>query len=111
MMHKTTIALAIALVLGSAAFSAGAFARATGSGGGGLEGFRNDQFVDGLGDRTAYQGHGTSSRRLVLRGKVHANKSSHDKAPRIGQSYVANGPGGNVWAHWGNYYGPMIHAP
>jgi len=86
MLQKTVSAFAIVLVLGSTALSANALARAGDFGGAsGFEGVRRDHLALGRS--------GGNGRVSDLRGKFHT----------YGRP--------DVWGHWGNYYGPLVHAP
>jgi len=91
MIRKTIIALSIALVLESVALGASAFAY-SGSGGGPFGSFRCDHSAGSA--RIADQGYrGDGDRASGLRRRFRAYRH-HD-----------------VWGHWGNYYGPLIHGP
>src|SRR5258705_11242898 len=98
MLRKTMVVLAVAVVLGGSALSSSAFARGGGYGGGsnlGGRGFRGDHFAGAFGDgRTVGNGYGGYSGRVSgLRGGFHGYRR------------------GDVWGHWGAYYGPMISVP
>ena len=91
MLHQTTVALAIALVLGSTAPSRSAFARSGVSNGAGTSSVRRDDFVRNFG-AAPIPNHGYD-------GISGLRRQYHPYGYRV------------VWVHWGNYYGPMIHAP
>jgi hypothetical protein len=98
MFRKTIVVLAITLALGGSALSSNAFARGGGYGGrSGLgEGdFRGNHFAGASrGGRTAGDGYGGYGGRVSgLRGGFHEDRR------------------GDVWHHWGAYYGPMIGIP
>jgi hypothetical protein len=84
MLRNTMAALAIALLLGSSAHPTSAFARNGGDNhlAGGFRGAR----VPGDG----YGGYDDRARAHGLRGRFHGDRH------------------GDVWGHWGAYYGPMI---
>jgi hypothetical protein len=95
MLRKAMVVLAVTLVLGGSALSSSAFAGSGSYGGGsGLGGrsFRGDQFADAFADdRTVGEGYGGFS------GRVSRSRGSFQRYRR-----------GDVWGHWGAYYGPMI---
>jgi hypothetical protein len=98
MLRKTTVFLAITLVLGSSALSSSAFARRGGYSRGselGGGGFRGNHFAGAFGDgRTVGGGYGGYGGRVSgLRGGFHGYRR------------------GDPWGHWGAYYGPMISIP
>jgi hypothetical protein len=88
MLRNAINVLAIVIVVGSAGFSTGAFARG-GSYGGSSDGFSGNHF--GVVGGSPADGHvGYSNRDSGLRG------ASREYGGR------------DVWGHWGAYYGPMI---
>jgi hypothetical protein len=97
MLRKPMVVLAVTLILGGSALSSSAFARRGGYGGGGLggRGFRGDHSAGAFGvGRTVGDGYGGYSGRISgLRGGFHGYRR------------------GDVWGHWGAYYGPMISIP
>ena len=91
MLCKPMVVLAIALALGSSALSTSAFAR----GGGGAVGgraFGGSDFGGCFGGRTTRGGCGDYGDRVngLHGGSDHGYES------------------GDVWGHWGGYYGPMV---
>jgi hypothetical protein len=96
-MRKTTVFLAVALVLGSSALFSSAFARGGYGGGSDLlgGGFRGNHFAGAFGDgRTVGDGNGGYGGRVSgLRDRFHGYRH------------------GDPWGHWGAYYGPMISIP
>ena len=98
MLPKTMVVLAITLVLAGSALSSSAFARASGrDGGGGLArgGSRDHHFAGASASRRAAGGgHGGYGGRVSgMRGQFRGDRR------------------GDVWHHWGDYYGPMISIP
>jgi hypothetical protein len=96
MVRKTMVALAMTLVLAGSALSSSAFARGGSYGGGlGAGGFRGHHFAGAFGGgRTVGDGYGDYRDRVSgLRGGFHGYRR------------------GDVWGHWGAYYGPMISIP
>jgi hypothetical protein len=97
MLRKTMVVLATTLVLGGSALSSSAFARGVDYGGGGPGGggFRGNHFAGAFrGDRTIGDGYsGYRGRVSDLRGGFNGDRR------------------GDVWGHWGTYYGPMISVP
>ena len=91
MIRKTIIALSIALVLESVALGASAFAY-SGPSGGAFGTFRRDHPVGSarIADQ-GYRGDGDRASGLYRRFRAYRH---HD-----------------VWGHWDNYYGPLIHGP
>ena len=90
-MHKTMVVVAIALAIGGSALSTSAFARGGGGHGvgGGFGGSRfGESFVVG---RMAGGGYDLYGNRV---------SDFHGGFDR-----------GDVWGHWGRYYGPMIPVP
>jgi hypothetical protein len=93
MFRKTTVVLAIALVLGGSALSSNAFARGGGDDGYngiGEGGFRRNHFPGARRD-DSYRGY--DGRVSGLRGGFPGDQR------------------GDMWHHWGAYYGPMISIP
>ena len=96
MLHKTMVVLATTLVLGGSALSTSAFARDGGYGAGlGPDGFRGNHFAGAFKrGRTVGDGRGSHAGRVRgLRGGLHGDRR------------------GDVWGHWGEYYGPMVSVP
>lgn len=91
MIRKTMITLSIALVLESVALGASAFAY-SGSGGGTFATFRGDYSAGSA--RIADQGY----------------RGDRDSASSLHRRFRASGDH-DVWGHWGNYYGPLVHGP
>ena len=91
MIRKTIIVLSIALVLESVALGASAFAY-SGPSGGAFGTFRRDHPVGSarIADQ-GYRGDGDRASGLYRRFRAYRH---HD-----------------VWGHWDNYYGPLIHGP
>jgi hypothetical protein len=102
MLRKTIGVLAITLVLGGSALSSSAFARGGGYGGGGGPGeggFRGNHFAGAFGGRTVGNGYGGYGGRVSgLRDGLHRGGFHGYRR-------------GDVWGHWGAYYGPMISVP
>ena len=98
MLHKTMVVLAIAVVLGGSALSSSAFARDGGYAGGSSLGrgdFRGNQAAGTVRDgRTTGDG-----------------RSSHGGRVRGLRDRWRGDRGGDVWGHWGEYYGPMVSVP
>jgi hypothetical protein len=98
MLRKTMVVLATTLVLGGSALSSSAFARGGDYGGGGGPGgggFRGNHFAGAFrGDRTVGDGYSG------YRGRVSDLRDRFNGYRR-----------GDVWGHWGTYYGPMISVP
>jgi hypothetical protein len=88
MIRKTMITLSIALMLESIALGASAFAYSGSNGGT----FRGAQSADSA--RMADQGYRGDKDRASGRRREFRASGDHD-----------------VWGHWGNYYGPLVHGP
>ena len=104
MLRRTMVVLAVSLVLGGSALSTSAFARGGSHGGGGLAGcgFRSDHFTGAFGDgRTVGDGYGYGYK--GFRGRVSGLRGGFHEY----HGYQR----GDVWGHWGAYYGPMISIP
>jgi hypothetical protein len=96
MLNKTMVVLAITLVLAGSALSSSASAGDDGYGGGlGRGGLRGNHFAGALKrDRTISDGRGSYGDRVGdMRGGLQRDRR------------------GDVWGHWGAYYGPMVSAP
>ena len=96
MLNKTMVVLAITLVLGGSALSSSAFAGDDGYGASlGRGGFRGNHFAGAFKrDRTIGDGRGSYGDRVRgLHGGLHRDRR------------------GDVWGHWGEYYGPMVSVP
>jgi hypothetical protein len=93
MLRKAMVVLAIVLVLGSYGFSTNALARGGGHSGGGTgDSFRGNHFRGAIGGISG-GGFGDYGSRT---GGLHSGLRDHES--------------GDVWGHWGSYYGPMIPA-
>ena len=91
MLRKTSVALAISLVLGGSALASSAFDRGSGYGGGsglGGGGIRGNHLAGAFGGGHIIRDRG--GRVSGLRGGFHGYRRR------------------DVWGHWGGYYGPMI---
>jgi hypothetical protein len=90
MIRKTMIALSIALVFESVSPGVRAFAY-TGSGGGAFGTFPRDRPAGGA--HIADHGYRGDRNRVS---SLHRNRAYRYQ---------------DVWGHWGDYYGPLVHGP